>query len=180
MSANEEHSPDSDLVRLAKDGDETAFSELFERYFERIRVFAYRIVLNHENATDIAQESFIKAARQIRTLREGQSFQSWIYKICSNSARDHLRSTKSYAEKLDTFGTTDYLRPASFNDPHEASERTRQLLQSLPPEQREALVLVYLEECSHSEAGRRIGCAESIVSWRIYLAKRKLRKLITP
>jgi RNA polymerase sigma factor (sigma-70 family) len=107
MLVHEDHPPDSDLVRLASEGDEAAFSELFDRYFDRIRTFAYRIVLNHENATDIAQESFIKAARQIRTLRDGQSFQSWIYKICSNSSRDHLRSTKTVyrPSSLDLPGT---------------------------------------------------------------------------
>jgi RNA polymerase sigma-70 factor (ECF subfamily) len=51
-------------------------------------------------------------------------------------------------------------------------------MQGLSPDQREAIALVFFEECSHAEAAKRLGCAESTISWRIHLAKRKLRQLV--
>jgi RNA polymerase sigma-70 factor (ECF subfamily) len=176
MPDNEAH-PDTDLAAQAASGDEHAFGLLFDHYYERIRAFAFRIMLDADAAEDVTQESFIKAARGIRSLQDSCTFESWLYRICSNTARDALRAKRSHVAKLECAARHLEISNDGRNG-NAASEHALHLMQSLPQEQREAVALVFLEECTHAEAARLLGCAESTVSWRIHLAKRRLRKLV--
>jgi RNA polymerase sigma-70 factor, ECF subfamily len=169
--------PDADLAAQAASGDEHAFGLLFDRYYESIRVFAFRIMLDATAAEDVAQESFIRAARAIGGLQDGNTFQAWLYRICTNTARDALRAKRSHEAKLE-FAARHLEISRDGRNGDAAGERALHLMQSLPQEQREAVALVFLEECTHAEAARRLGCAESTVSWRIHLAKRWLRKFV--
>ncbi|MEO6053151.1 MAG: RNA polymerase sigma factor [Chthoniobacterales bacterium] len=169
---------DSELVKDSILGDHNAFSTLFDRHYEKVRGFAYRILLDYQAADDAAQESFIRAARQIQKLRDGQSFEAWIFHVCSNVARDALRSNAAHIRKLAAAANEfdDASQPSSEKD--ELSLEAHRMLESLPLPQREAVVLVYLEDCSHAEAASKLGCAESTISWRIFLAKKPLRKFL--
>lgn len=164
----------SPLVQLAGRGDEAAFSELFRRYYERLRAFAWRIVFDSQAAEDIVQETFIRTARQIHTLRDGRAFEGWLFRITANLSRDHLRARVSHEKKITAAALES---PARQDD---VSHRVELALQSLPAAQREAVALVYYEGCNHADAARRLGCAEATVSWRIMLAKRTLKKLLKP
>lgn len=166
------------LVRQASSGDEEAFSRLFDLYFDRIRAFAYRITLNYEMAEDVAQESFIRAARHMDGLRDGKAFEAWIFRICGNMAKDHLRSAAAYASRLrSTREMAAESAPGSSSD--HVSEKVHHALNTLSPDQRQAVALVFFENFSHAEAAKRVGCAESTISWRIFLAKKTLRKCLT-
>jgi RNA polymerase sigma-70 factor (ECF subfamily) len=177
MSNDEDNLPDADLAAQAASGDEHAFGRLFDRYYHRLRAFAFRILLDDGSADDVTQDSFIKAARGIRGLQESTTFQAWLYRICANTARDALRAKRAHESKLELAAR--HLETAHDGRNGDAvSERAFDLMQSLPPEQREAVALVFLEDCTHAEAAHRLGCAESTVSWRIHLAKRRLRKFV--
>ena len=177
MSNDEEQISDSELVSQAVSGNEDAFSLLFGRYYDKMRAFAYRIVLDYSAAEDVAQETFVRVARQIQGLREIQTFEAWIYRICVNVARDGLRAKQAHAVKLQNAARHLEIESSVSGNGH-ASERALTLMQELPPDQREAIALVFFEEYSHAEAANRLGCAESTISWRIHLAKRKLRQLV--
>lgn len=175
--STDEDTPDADLAAQAASGDECAFSMLFDRYYERLRAFAYRIMLDDGAAEDVTQESFIKAARGIHNLEASRTFQAWLYRICTNTARDALRAKRTHEAKLEHAARhLEILHDGKNADA--ASEAAFELMQGLSPEQREAVALVFLEDYTHAEAASRLGCAESTVSWRIYLAKRRLRKLV--
>ena len=166
----------SQLVHLAGGGDEGAFADLFRRYYERLRLFAWRMVFDSHAAEDIVQETFIRTARQIHTVRDGRAFEGWLFRIAANLSRDHLRSRVSHEKKV---AAAAWEPPAGGQDETVAS-RVEQALQSLPTAQREAVALVYYEGCTHATAARRLGCAEATISWRIMLAKRALKKLLKP
>lgn len=171
--------PDDDLsclVQLAGTGDEPAFSELFRRYYDRLRIFAWRIVFDSQAAEDIAQESLIRTARHVQTLRDGRAFEGWIFRITANLARDHLRARISHEKKLAAAAW----EPSTSGPGGTDSEHVERALRSLPISQREAVALVYYDGCNHAEAARRLGCAETTVSWRIMLAKRTLKNLLKP
>lgn len=164
----------SQLVHLAGRGNEAAFSELFRRYFERLRAFAWRMVFDSQAAEDIVQETFIRTARQMHTLRNGRAFEGWLFRITANLSRDHLRARVSHEKKVSA---------ASWETPERQNDLSPQVelaLQSLPAAQREAVALVYYEGCNHAETARRLGCAEATISWRIMLAKRALKKILKP
>jgi RNA polymerase sigma-70 factor (ECF subfamily) len=92
-----------------------------------------------------------------------------------------LRSQRAHERKVDAAGREDSTeRLGSETALDDQAQRAKRAMQSLPPKQREAVALVFFENCTHAEAALRLGCAESTVSWRIFLAKRTLRKWLTP
>jgi len=170
---------DASLVQHALDGEAAAFATLFGRYHGAIRQFAYRVVLNEHAADDVAQESFITAARRLASLRDGQAFAAWLYRIAANVARNHVRSSRAHERKV----AAAVAECADAGDAPSRDGRAEEALAAmdeLPAKQREAVALVLLDNLSHAEAARRLGCAESTVSWRLFCAKRTLRRKLLP
>jgi RNA polymerase sigma-70 factor (ECF subfamily) len=163
-------------VEAAIAGDPAAFAELFRKFHPMIYAFAYRLSLDSADAQDIAQETFVKAARAIAGYTPEGPFQNWLYRICANTARDWHRQAarrgltmnhvQSRAELTEAERTPDF-------------DEARSALALLSPNLRAAVVLVYFDEMSHAEAASVLGCAETTVSWRIFQAKRKLKKVLS-
>jgi RNA polymerase sigma-70 factor (ECF subfamily) len=164
---------DSSLVQRASQGDADAFASIFRRYHPMISAFAYRLCLDSADAQEIAQETFIKAARALGGMRDLVSCKGWLYRIARNTAID-LGRAGTRRERLATQvaeGSESQERPGDFDFVAEA-------LAALGADLREAIVLVYYEEMNHAQAARVLGCAEATVSWRVHMAKRKLKKLL--
>jgi len=88
------------LILLAKQGNESAFRELYETHYEMIYRLAYRYVKSQPDAEDILQETFIKAFKAIQKFdfNISSNFSAWIYQICVRCSYDHHR--KSHISKL--------------------------------------------------------------------------------
>ena len=167
--------PENELVSKAQSGDPQSFELLFDRYYDMIHAFAYRVCLVETEADDIAQETFIRAARGIAGYRGTASFKNWLYRIAHNATIDWGRRTSRQKDGLAGFTnemeTRSASRSADFGGVHRA-------LRELSPDLREAVALVYFEEMNHREAAEAMGCAETTVSWRIFRAKSALKKLL--
>ena len=83
------------LVRLAKDGDQDAFGELVRTYHERVLAVTRNMVRNHEDACDLAQQTWVKAWNKIDTFKEQSKFYTWLYRIATLTCIDFLRKKKS-------------------------------------------------------------------------------------
>jgi len=167
--------PENELVSRARSGDSRSFELLFDHYYDMIHAFAYRVCLVETEADDIAQETFIRAARGLSGYRGTASFKNWLYRIAHNAIIDWGRRTSRQRDGLAGFTnemeTRSSSRATDFSGVHRA-------LQGLSPDLREAVALVYFEEMNHREAAEAMGCAETTVSWRIFQAKRVLKKLL--
>ncbi len=173
MEAPRHEAAETDLVDCAARGDADAFEELFNRFYPMIYTFSYRISLNGCDAEDIAQETFIKAARSLAGFRGESSFKNWLYRIAANCAEDFRRALgrreRIKGELEAGAGEVERLRDHG---------RVAEALGGLSGELREAVVLVYYEGFNHAAAARILGCAETTVSWRVFKAKRLLRKVL--
>jgi RNA polymerase sigma-70 factor (ECF subfamily) len=169
--------PEAQRVHGAQSGDSRSFEILFDRYYDMIHAFAYRVCLTETEADDIAQETFIRAAKGIASYRGAASFKNWLYRIAHNTLVDSQRQSARQRDKQDQFAaelnSRAQVRPADFTGVHSA-------LKELPADLREAVALVYFEEMNHREAAEAMGCAETTISWRIFRAKRLLKKLLRP
>jgi len=167
--------PEIELVSRARSGDSRSFELLFDHYYDMIHAFAYRVCLVETEADDIAQDTFIRAARGLSGYRGSASFKNWLYRIAHNAIIDWGRRTSRQREGLAGFTTEletrSSTRAADFSQVHQA-------LKELSPDLREAVALVYFEEMNHREAAEAMGCAETTVSWRIFRAKSALKKLL--
>src|SRR5271163_2665022 len=97
--------PETELVSSAQSGDARAFELLFDRHYDMIHAFAYRVCLVETEADDIAQETFIRAARGISSYRGAASFKNWLYRIAHNALIDWGRQSARLRDKQDQFGT---------------------------------------------------------------------------
>ena len=175
MRIENEDVPEAQLVTGAQSGDARSFELLFDRYYNMIHAFAYRVCLVETEADDIAQETFIRAARGISSYRGAASFKNWLYRIAHNALMDSRRQAARQREKEAQFSaeleSRAQTRPPDYTDVHSA-------LKQLSPDLREAVALVYFEEMNHRDAADAMGCAETTISWRIFRAKSALKKLL--
>ena len=177
-STSAEAAREADLITQAVSGSANAFSELFNFYYPMIHAFAYRLSLCPGEASDIAQDTFIQAARSLGGFRREASFKNWLYAIAANKSRDRHRS-RVRQERV--------VREWSLLQSHDGDETgqsgvaaVREALAGLPLDMREAVTLIYYEGMNHADAARILGCAETTVSWRIFRAKQKLKKQLRP
>ena len=168
---------DIELVKLSVDGDTEAYAHLVKRHYMTVYRTSYKWCGIREDAEDITHEVFIKLAQKLKTFRKKSSFKTWLYRIAANTARDfgrrHARR-RSREEPYDDrrSGHNPGIRPVDGL----TTARLRETLKGLSTGQREAVLLVFGEGLSHREASLVLGCREVTISWRIFQARKKLRK----
>jgi RNA polymerase sigma-70 factor (ECF subfamily) len=166
---------DSELAAAAVRGDREAFRRLIERHYDAIHRIACRYLGSAADADDIAQDVCVALATRLGQFRNRSRFSTWLASIVINQCRDFLRRRKASQGLMEKYGV---LRAAEEADDSDSRRRTAWLheaLQSLEPRVRETVLLVIAEDLSHAEAAQILGCAESTVSWRLHLARKRLR-----
>jgi RNA polymerase sigma factor (sigma-70 family) len=118
---------DSQLVAAASAGDQQAFADLYDRYFDRVYDFVARMTRNRDEAADITQDTFIKAMQALGGLKEGASFKSWIFTIARNTALNRLEKASrtrplSFEDDEGEDVSMDVVDTDRFGDPAEAAE----------------------------------------------------------
>jgi RNA polymerase sigma-70 factor, ECF subfamily len=156
-------------------GSQDAFEDLIREHQRMIHSLCYRMTGSLEEAEDLAQETFLQAYQNFTGFRGESKVSSWLYRIavnrCLNWRRRRDRQDQVYQE---------WSRQSS-DEPHEESRHVSQIqdaLMKLPPEQRVAIVLTTCDGLSHAEAARALGCSETTISWRVFVARRKLKRLL--
>jgi RNA polymerase sigma factor (sigma-70 family) len=169
---------DEALAHRLAQGDEGALDELMDRWQEGLRGFLYRIVGNHADALDLAQETFVRLHRHRFRYREGARFSTWMFQIALNLGRDHLRRSRRRPNcSLDEAPeAVDPQHPGLGPLLEERARAVREAVQALPDDLREAVVLSEFEDLSHDEIAKAVGCTPKAVETRLYRARQRLRE----
>ncbi|SRR6266568_1510150 len=169
-------------IRQSRNGDHEAFAALIARYQRMIHSLTFRMTGSLADAEDLAQETFIQAFRRLDSFRSEAKFSSWLYQIAVNTCLNWRKSQarrdqahEDWAEHEQVFGG-EYA--ATTPGDLENTRRVEEALMKLPAKQRAALVLTVYEEMSHAEAARVLGCSETTISWRLFAARAKLKRLL--
>lgn len=172
-------SRDSALVERFLTGDVRAFDALVARHKERVYSLIYRMTADREWAEDITVEVFVEAYHSLPSFRRAAAFGTWLHRVAVNVCLEHLRRRKAkrQIQELQLDGADVPSGP-----PVLEVIMTRQLadqivaaMQALPPAQRAALSLFYLEERSHKEIAEILGIPKNTVKTRIFYGTRALR-----
>lgn len=149
---------DLELVKEAKGGSRSAFSELVVRHQKAMMRVALRMVRDWTVAEDIVQESFIKAYQNLIDFAERSSFKSWVYQITLNTARNRLRTLGRESVGLDQIevGVSDHT--VERLQEVDLKELIRKEVSRLPARQRMALSLRIFEDLSFKEIAQIMGC----------------------
>ena len=175
-----------ELVRAAAGGDPEAFGELVRQYENKVYHLALRMCGDPEDATDVAQEAFLAAWRGLPNFRGEAGFATWLYRLTSNAAIDHLRRSKKQRGDLSLDDEELNLDAAdSGPGPQEAAEG-RELRQAvadglgrLSDDHRQVLVLREVRQLSYEEIGRLLDLEPGTVKSRLSRAKKQLRQILT-
>jgi RNA polymerase sigma-70 factor (ECF subfamily) len=175
------------LVRQAQAGDLAAFDQLVRRYQERIYATVYHMTSNHEDAADLAQESFVKAHQALRTFKGDSSFFTWLYRIAVNKTINFLKQRKHRGHlslnDLDFHAERDpdILALISDKTPHrdaalrELQERLNAALQKLSEEHRMVVTLHDIQGMRHEEISQIMNCNVGTVRSRLFYARQQLQ-----
>lgn len=181
---------ETELVRAARSGDQSAFEALVKANQAMAYQLAYRMTGNPEDAADLTQEAFLNAWRGLSAFDGRSSFSTWLYRLTSNACIDFLRREKrrvslsmTLEDEEDEEGRQAQLPDSRYSperelEKKEAAEAVRRGLAALSDEHREVLVLRELEGLSYTEIAQALSLEEGTVKSRIARARLALRDFL--
>ncbi|MCH9649482.1 MAG: RNA polymerase sigma factor [Deltaproteobacteria bacterium] len=180
MNRSPEQIYDELLVLRCQDGERDAWSELAERWQERLHRHAWRLAATHEVASDAVQEAWLAIVRNIRKLDDPALFPAWAYRIvthkCTDQVRRAVRRSKFDAELSQQPPATPADNDA-FAEDDDITTIRRAMLQ-LPSDRRALLGLHYLEGVSIHEIASILSIPEGTVKSRLFTARKALKKAL--
>ena len=170
---------ESKLIASSLAGDPEAYAALVRQHQKMIRAVTFRMTGSPDDAEELAQDAFLRAYRQLGSFNGASKFSTWLCKIAINLSLDWRRRESRRAGLRSQWAAG----IACENDPgvgfpDELSRRVQEALSRLPAKQRAAVVLTIYENQSHAEAAKTLGCTEATVSWRVFAARQKLKRLL--
>ena len=168
------------LVRLSQQGDAEAFGQLYDRYVDGVYRFCYHRVSSVSLAEDLTSETFFRALRGIGSFRwQGRDFGAWLTTIARNLVTDHYKSSRNRLETVsDELPERDDLGPGPEDAvlTHLTNEALGQALRRLPAEQRDCVVMRFLQGLSIAETAEVLVRSEGAVKQLQLRAVRNLAK----
>lgn len=168
---------DEILVQRAKEGDKTAFVALYERYQPPVFTYVYYRVDDQALAEDLTAEVFVRLVAKIHTYRATSPLLAWLYTIARNLITDHYREASRMAP-------LDERTAMSHTDPTEVAHRRmreaelRKALKRLSEEQRQVVLLKFIERQSNLQIAQALGKTEGAVKSLQHRALDALRRLL--
>jgi len=179
-----ERTTDEVLLQKSGEGDQAAFRELYNRYREPIFRFAYRLLGSIEIAEDVTHDCFLSLIRKPENFRpERASLKTYLYAAARNLALKHFRD-QGRETSMDEVTVEPQESPR--RGPlrrlldEELATQVREAVFSLPPLQREALILFEYEDLSLSEVAEIAGTDVGAIKARLYRAREGLRRFLGP
>jgi RNA polymerase sigma-70 factor (ECF subfamily) len=168
---------DTELMRRVQRGDEAALGVLMQRWERPVKSVIGRLVLNTSEASELAQETFVRVWQQRQRFNPSAAFRPWIFAIAVNLARNRLRwwrrrpevTLEEWSEPLNEMGGGNALEHA------EQAAAVRHAIAALPPDMREAIVLSEYEQMSHAEIAAVVGTTAKAIENRLARARERLR-----
>lgn len=171
-------------LEQARQGDKTAFGKLIDAYQRPVYNLAYRMLNNSGEAEEAAQEAFIRAYTRLHTYNPQHKFSTWMLSITSNYCIDLIRKRRALLLSIDEPLPP---HPALMSDKQkgpeaqimqsEQQEMVQSLLQELPPDYRQAVVLRYWHELSYEEIANMMDTTVSAIKSRLFRARRQLAEI---
>jgi RNA polymerase sigma-70 factor (ECF subfamily) len=187
----EKPASDQELLERCRVGDEEAFDELVRRHQQRAFNVAFQVLRDREDATEVAQDAFVRIYRSVNNFRGECEFTTWLHQIVVNLARNKHRwwkrhgrqSTVSLDAPVDMGDGEAPMQMAASGDAPDVEtvkaefvELLSRRMEELPRKLREVLVLRNVENLSYEEIATVLDCSIGTVKSRIARAREALRE----
>jgi RNA polymerase sigma-70 factor (ECF subfamily) len=168
------------LVDACLAGRPGAFDLIVERHRRTVYQLCYRFVANHEDASDLSQDVFLRAFRGLKSFRGQASLSTWLYRIGVNVCLNRVSAKTLPSESIDERQFVDerVQSPADRLLQEERGARVRAAVAQLPPKQRATLILRMYHEMSHQEIAGVLGGSVGAVKANFFHAMGNLKKLL--
>ena len=184
---------DAELIRRILGGERELFHELVRPYEKSVYYATFSILQNQQDAEDAAQETVLKALKNLHSFRAESKFSTWLISIAVNEARARLRHDRvlkfesvdqSQAEEDGSFTPaviTDWREvPLQALERKELREQLQKAIASLPEIYREVLLLRDVEEFDIAETAAALGVSTGVVKTRLLRARLMMQKILAP
>ena len=171
---------DAELVAACLEGSAGAFDVIVERHRRAVYQLCYRFVANHEDASDLSQDVFLRAYRGLRKFRGQSALGTWLYRIGVNVCLNRLAVKTIPSEPIDGQQHVD-VQSESPSDRllrGERAMRVRAAIVRLPRKQRAALILRMYHDMSHQEIADAVGSSVGAVKANVFHALHNLKRLL--
>jgi RNA polymerase sigma-70 factor (ECF subfamily) len=164
-------------------GNSNSFSYIVDRHKNRAYNLAFRICGNHEEAEELAQDSFVKAYRSLGGFKMKSSFSTWLYRIVYNTAISHVRIKKKGVLSLEDFpaDATDFIGANTSEEEADREYRSSLVnfaLQKITEEERGLISLYYYDEMSTDEISDITGITRTNIKVKLFRARQKMQEII--
>lgn len=174
---------DAQLMLRVKEGDESSFTELLERYRAPVMNFIYRMVLNQTVAEELAQDVFLRVYRARKSYEPSAKFTTWLFRIATHIALNAIRDGRNERglESLDEEQSQAVNLPDRKGTVEQALveearfAEIRRAVESLPAKQRAAVLMHKYQEMDYTQIARVLECSESAVKSLLFRAYETLR-----
>lgn len=172
---------DQRYIQQFLDGDQVAFNTLVMKYRRQVYAVARRLTRSHEEADDLAQETFVKVYQNLGSFRQESSFRTWLLRITTNLALNVQKSgriSKDSGTEIDTEICD--LNPHALQGILEA-ERQQELqraIEQLPPKQRQTLLLKTYRDLTCEEVAKIMQCSIGTVKANVFNALKRLKTIL--
>lgn len=178
------------LVEQALNGNQTAYGDLMERYRESIYFMMLKMVRSEDDAEDLTIEAFGKAFNRLHQYSPSFAFSTWLFKIASNNAIDHIRKKRIQVTSIDSGYTNDDGDSISIDvrsgekDPEEERihdekvKMMRGLVKKLKPRYRDLIEKRYFEELSYEEIAEQMSLPLGTVKAQLFRARTFLAEMM--
>jgi RNA polymerase sigma-70 factor (ECF subfamily) len=180
---------DAEIMLRVREGDDSGFSILIEKYRKQIVHFMFRMSRNQAVAEELAQEVFLRVYRSRQTYRAEAKFSTWLYRIATNLGVNHARDTKYertaqnvYLDQPDAeTGTTPDVADSTLSVEQELVREERMTairkhVMALPERQRNAVLMHKYQEMDYKEIGEVLKLSESATKSLLFRAYQTLRE----
>jgi RNA polymerase sigma-70 factor, ECF subfamily len=174
----------ADLVMRAREGDHEAFRLIFDRYSRPVISFIYDMVSDRELAEDLSQETFVRAYKSLRGLREEAKLSTWLFGIAKNVARESLRARVRDSQHVDlddklVLDLSDRA-PAPVNQllSKELNEVIQHCLAALDEDKRMVFTLKVFQQCSYEEISEITGFSIPKLKTDLHRARTEMRRRV--
>ena len=169
---------DADLVAACVQGQPGGFDTLMHRHQRRVYLVCFRFVGNHEDASDLVQEVFLRVHRGLKRFKGDAALSTWIYRIAVNASLNHVSAKRPMIAdtEMDMLFDHHSESPVDRVARAERSERIRAAIAQLPEKQRATLILRVYQDLTHREIADILGNSVGGVKANFFHALANLRK----
>ncbi|MEO7190531.1 MAG: sigma-70 family RNA polymerase sigma factor [Vicinamibacterales bacterium] len=171
---------DSALVAAFAAGRHEAFDIIVERHRRTVYLVCYRFMGNHEDASDLAQDVFVRAFKGLKQFKSQAALSTWLYRVAVNTCLNRKAVRRPVGEPLEAAQRVDDRQPDALQTlvSRERADRLRGAVDQLPPKQRATLVLRVYQDLSHDEIAKILGTSVGAVKANFFHALGNLRRLV--